>query len=99
MGEDYCVKDIKLAETGRKNISFSIKEMPVLEKIKQRFSKEKPFEGLRIGMALHITTETALLVEALVAGGADVAICSCNPLSSQDDSCAYLADKGIKVFG
>ncbi len=97
--ENYSIKDIALAEKGRKNIAYSIKEMPVLSKIKARFEAEKPLAGIRVGMALHITTETAYLVDTLVAGGAEVAICSCNPLSSQDDSCAYLADKGVKVFG
>lgn len=96
--ENYCVKDISLAEDGRKNISFSIKEMPVLTKVKERFSKEKPLKGIRIGMALHITTETAYLVDTLIDGGAEVAICSCNPLSSMDDCIAYLAEKGVKVF-
>ncbi len=97
--ENYCIKDINLAEKGKKNISYSIKELPVLTKIKERFEAEKPLVGIKVGMALHITTETAYLVDVLVAGGAEVAICSCNPLSSQDDSCAYLASKGIKCFG
>ena len=100
MNQDkYCVRDISLAETGRKNISFSIKEMPVLTKIKQRFEREKPLKGIRVGMALHITTETAYLVETLIAGGALVSICSCNPLSTQDNSAAYLAKIGVSVFG
>jgi adenosylhomocysteinase len=97
--EDYSIKDISLAEQGRQNISYSISEMPVLTRLKARFEAEKPLAGIRVGMALHITTETAYLVDTLVAGGAEVAICSCNPLSSQDDSCAYLAAKGVKVFG
>ena len=96
--ENYIIKDISLAEKGRKNISLSIKEMPVLTKIKERYEKEKPFDGIKIGMALHITTETAYLVDVLVAGGAEVAICGCNPLSSMDDCVAYLAKKGVKVY-
>jgi len=96
---NYSIRDIALAESGRRNVSFSIKEMPVLAAIKQRFEREKPLKGLCIGMSLHITTETAFLVDALEAGGASVAICSCNPLSSMDDCIAYLAKKGVKVFG
>ncbi len=95
----YCIRDISLAERGRKNISYTIKEMPVLSRIKARFEKERPLTGMRVGMALHITTETAYLVDTLTAGGAEVAICSCNPLSTQDDCAAYLAKKGISVFG
>ncbi len=95
----YSIRDISLAETGRKNIAFSITELPVLTIIKRRFEQEKPLKGIRVGMALHITTETAYLVDTLVAGGASVAICSCNPLSTQDDSSAYLAKEGVQVFG
>jgi adenosylhomocysteinase len=65
----------------------------------KRFEKEKPLKGIRVGLALHITTETAYLVDLLIAGGAEVAICSCNPLSTQDDSAAYLAAKGVRCFG
>ena len=96
---DYCIRDISLAENGRKNVSFTVKEMPVLTRVKERFEKERPLKGLKIGMALHITTETAYLVDTLTAGGAEVAICSCNPLSSMDDCIAYLAKRGVKVFG
>jgi len=96
---DHIIRDIALAEAGRRNVSFSVKEMPVLTEIKRRFGKERPLEGLRIGMSLHITTETAYLVDTLTAGGAKVAICSCNPLSSMDDCIAYLASEGVNVFG
>ena len=73
--------------------------MPVLAAIRERFNKEKPFKGLRIGACLHVTTETANLVLALTAGGADVALCASNPLSTQDDVAATLAiDHGVKVF-
>lgn len=72
--------------------------MPALQKVRGKFEREKPFKNLRIGMALHVTKETGVLVETLIAGGADVSIASCNPLSTQDDVAAYLAKKGIKVF-
>lgn len=72
--------------------------MPALLRIRQRFQYEKPFKDLKIGMALHVTKETGVLVETLIAGGASVSIASCNPLSTQDDTAAYLAKKGISVF-
>jgi len=72
--------------------------MPVLNQIKNRFSKEKPLKGLTLGACLHVTKETAVLAEALVAGGAKVALCGSNPLSTQDDVAAALADEGINVF-
>ena len=95
----YSVKDISLAEQGLRNIEFAEREMGALMKVKERFSKEKPLKGLRVGMALHLTKETAVLVKTLQAGGADVAISGCNPLSTQDDVAAALAKLGIKVFG
>lgn len=101
MGEtaNYAVKDISLAEQGLKNIEFAEREMGALLKVRERFAKEKPLKGLRIAMALHVTKETAVLVKTLIAGGAEVAISSCNPLSTQDDVAAALAKSGIKVFG
>ncbi len=94
----YFVKDLELAEQGEKNIEFAEQHMGALLKIRERFEREKPLKGIRIGMALHMTKETAALLKTLVAGGADVAICSCNPLSTQDDAAAALAKAGIKVF-
>ncbi|MBI2143695.1 adenosylhomocysteinase [Candidatus Woesearchaeota archaeon] len=94
----YCVKDISLAEQGMKNIEFAEREMGALMKVKERFAREKPLKGLRVGMALHVTKETAVLVKTLIAGGAEVAISGCNPLSTQDDVAAALAKSGIKVF-
>ncbi|MBW2999595.1 adenosylhomocysteinase, partial [Candidatus Woesearchaeota archaeon] len=94
-GENYEVKDIKLAEQGKKNIEWAESQMGALLKVKQRFEREKPLEGIKIGMALHITKETAVLVKTLIAGGADVAVSSCNPLSTQDDVAAALAEEGI----
>jgi adenosylhomocysteinase len=95
----YEVKNLTLAEQGRLNIELAEKRMPALIKIRKRFKKEKPFAGLTIGMALHITKETAVLVRTLREGGARVAIASCNPLSVQDDVAAALAKEGVFVFG
>lgn len=95
---DYEVKDIGLAEQGRLNIEYAERNMPIMLTIKKRMEKEKPFEGKTIGLALHVTKETAVLVRTLVAGGAKVAIASCNPLSTQDDVAAALAKDGIAVF-
>ncbi len=96
--ETYSVKDISLAEQGMKNIELAEKRMPALLKIRDRFKKEKPFAQLTIGMALHVTKETAILVRTLIAGGAKVAIAGCNPLSTQDDVAAALAKEGVAVF-
>jgi adenosylhomocysteinase len=95
----YEVKDLRLAEQGMLNIELAEQQMAIVLKIRERFRKEKPFKGLRIGMALHLTKETAVLVRTLVAGGAEVSIASCNPLSTQDDVAAALAKEGVSVFG
>jgi len=97
-GNNYEVKDIKLAEQGMLNLEIAESRMQALMKVKQRFAKEKPLKGVRIGMALHVTKETGILVRTLIAGGADVAITGCNPLSTQDDVAAALAKEGIKVW-
>lgn len=97
-GTDYEVKDIKLAEQGALNIEWAEMQMGALLKIRDRFAKEKPLKGLRVGMALHVTKETAALVRTLIAGGSDVAITGCNPLSTQDDVAAALAKEGVKVW-
>lgn len=97
-GENYEVKDLKLAEQGKLNLEWAEMEMEALMKIKKQFEKEKPLKGTRIGMALHVTKETGILVRTLIAGGADVAITGCNPLSTQDDVAAALAKEGIKVW-
>ena len=94
----YKVKDIKLANQGKMNIEYAESQMGSLLKVKERFSKEKPLKGLRVGMALHVTKETAVLVRTLIAGGADVAITGCNPLSTQDDVAAALAEEGVEVY-
>ncbi len=95
---EYEIKDPALAEQGEKNIIWAEQHMKALMKIKERFAKEKPLLGLRVGMALHVTKETANLVSTLIAGGADVAITGCNPLSTQDDVSAALAKRGVKVW-
>lgn len=94
----YEVKDISLAEQGKLNIEIAESRMQALMKVKQRFLAEKPLKGIRIGMALHVTKETGVLVRTLMAGGADVAITGCNPLSTQDDVASALAKEGIKVW-
>jgi adenosylhomocysteinase len=98
-GAHYEVKDMGLAEQGKLNIELAESRMEVVMKIKERFAKEKPFTGMTIGLALHLTKETAVLVKAIRAGGAKVAIASCNPLSTQDDVAAALAEEGISVYG
>src|SRR3989338_7068009 len=98
MSEDYFVKDIKLAEQGRKNIEWAEMQMGALLEVKKRFEKEKPLNGMSVGMALHVTKETAVLVRTLASGGAEVAITGCNPLSTQDDVAAALAEEGVKVW-
>ncbi|HLC19506.1 MAG TPA: adenosylhomocysteinase [Candidatus Nanoarchaeia archaeon] len=94
----YHVKDISLAEQGMKNIAWAEQQMGALMKVKERLTKQKPFKNLKIGIALHPTKETAVLVKTLQAGGADVALCACNPLSTQDDVAAALASEGVKIF-
>jgi adenosylhomocysteinase len=96
---DCDIKDKKLAEKGKLRIEWAGHEMPVLKLIKERFAKEKPLKGIRLSACLHITTETANLAEVLKAGGAEVALCASNPLSTQDDVAASLvADMGIPTF-
>ena len=93
------VKDLKLASDGIMRIKWAAREMPVIGQIRERFSKEKPFDGVRISGCLHITSETANLAIALKEGGADVVMCASNPLSTQDDVAAALVEEwGIPVF-
>jgi adenosylhomocysteinase len=96
---DCDVKDIALAEKGKARIEWADQEMRVLAQIRERFEKEKPLHGMRIGACLHVTTETANLMRTLVAGGAEVSLCASNPLSTQDDAAAALCEhEGIDVF-
>ena len=97
--KDYEVADIRLAAQGKLNIEYAEASMPIMTGIRRRFEKELPFSGLTIGLALHITKETAVLVRTLRAGGAKVALASCNPLSTQDDVAAALAEGGFMVYG
>jgi len=94
----YDIKDPSLASEGRQRIRWAAQEMPVLRLIRERFEREKPLKGAKISGCLHITTETANLAHTLVAGGADLALCASNPLSTQDDVAAALAEDGISVF-
>jgi len=96
---DYDIKDIKLAKGGKPRIEWANRQMPVLNLIKKRFKKEKPLKGTRIGACLHVTSETANLLDTLKAGGADVAVCASNPLSTQDDVAASIVkDYKIPTF-
>jgi adenosylhomocysteinase len=97
-GEFFEVKDLKQAEQGMKNLELAELNMGALMEVRRRFEKEKPLEGVRIGLALHVTKETGNLVRTLISGGADVAITGCNPLSTQDDVAAALAKEGVKVW-
>jgi len=93
------IKDTSLASQGEKQIELAEMRMSGLLKIRERFKKEQPLAGHVVGMALHITKETAALVKTLSEGGAKVAIAGCNPLSTQDDVAAALASQGFSVFG
>jgi adenosylhomocysteinase len=96
--EEFQVKDKNLAPQGHLQIEWASAHMPVLNQVKNRFSKEKPLKGLMLGACLHVTKETAVLVDTLMAGGAQVALCGSNPLSTQDDVAAALAEKNVHVF-
>jgi len=98
-GKNYDVKSLALAEQGRKRILWANQDMPVLRRVRERFQKERPLEGLRFSACLHVTAETANLVQTLKAGGAQVVLCASNPLSTQDDVAAALVnDERIPVF-
>src|SRR5919112_2248888 len=91
------IRDAGLAETGRARIDWADAQMPVLRSLGERFAVERPLDGIRIGACLHVTSETANLVRALRAGGAQVALCAPNPLSTQDDVAAALVADGVEV--
>ncbi len=96
---DHDIKDVRLADEGRRRTEWAERSMPVLRQLRERFARERPLAGKRLAACLHVTTETANLVVALQAGGADVALCASNPLSTQDDVAAHLVrDHGTKVF-
>lgn len=96
---NHDIKDLNLAEGGKKRIEWAEHDMPVLKSVREKFAKEKPFEGKKLSCCLHVTCETANLVRSLKEGGADVLLCASNPLSTQDDVAASLVrDFGIAVF-
>ncbi len=95
----HDIKDINLAKKGKLRIEWAEQEMPVLRSITERFRKEKPLKGFKLAACLHVTTETANLMETLKAGGAEVALCASNPLSTQDDVAASLVKfSNMSVF-
>jgi adenosylhomocysteinase len=95
----HDVKDLSLAATGRLKIEWAEQSMPVLRQVRERFAREQPLKGIRLGACLHVTTETAVLMLTLKAGGAQLALCASNPLSTQDDTAAALVrEYEIPVF-
>jgi adenosylhomocysteinase len=96
---DYDIKDISLAEKGRLRMEWAEMAMPVSKLIRSRFEEEKPLKGMRLSACLHVTTETAVLMRTLSAGGAQLTLCASNPLSTQDDVAAYLVKElNLPVF-
>src|SRR4030042_1028534 len=96
--EDSKIKDPSLASKGHLQIEWASNHMPVLSQIQKRFSKEEPLKGLTLGVCLHVTKETGVLIETFLASGAKVALCGSNPLSTQDDVAAALAEEDAKVY-
>src|SRR5579884_1229283 len=95
---NYDVRDLALAGRGQQRIQWAARHMPVLSQVQTEFAARQAFRGKRIAASLHITTETAVLLSALQAGGAEIALCASNPLSTKDDVCAALVESGIQVF-
>ena len=98
MAQDYIVKDISLADFGRKEISIAETEMPGLMAVREEYGPKQPLKGARIAGSLHMTIQTAVLIETLKALGADIRWVSCNIYSSQDHAAAAIAAAGIPVF-
>src|SRR3954470_21165185 len=96
--QDYKIADISLADFGRKEISIAEKEMPGLMSIREKYAKSKPLAGVRVMGSLHMTIQTAVLIETLVDLGASVRWCSCNIFSTQDHAAAAIAQSGVPVF-
>ncbi|WP_218240763.1 adenosylhomocysteinase, partial [Pseudomonas sp. 2822-17] len=90
--------DMALAPDGHLKIDWVKEHMPVLNKIREEFERTKPFQGLKVAISLHLEAKTAYLAKVVQAGGADVYITGSNPLSTQDDVCAALAESGVTVF-
>ncbi len=95
---NYDITDISLAPEGALKSEWADQQMPVLQGIRERFAETKPLDGIRIAACLHVTSETSNLAKTLVAGGAELALCASNPLSTQDDIAAHLVSEGISVF-
>src|SRR5216110_813579 len=96
--QDFKVRDITLADWGRKEISIAEKEMPGLMAIREKYAPSKPLQGVRVTGSLHMTIQTAVLIETLVALGAQVRSASCNIFSTQDHAAAAIAKAGVPVF-
>src|SRR5215213_10353738 len=95
----YDIKDLKLADEGKRRTEWAERSMPVLRQIRARFVKEQPLKGIKLSACLHVTTETANLMHTLRAAGAEIALCASNPLSTQDDVAAHLVrDHGVHVY-
>ncbi len=95
----YDIKDLTLADEGKRRTEWAERSMPVLRQIRARFGKERPLKGIKLSACLHVTTETANLMQTLRAAGAEIALCASNPLSTQDDVAAHLVrDHGVHVY-
>ena len=97
-GNDYKVADMSLAAWGRKEIAIAETEMPGLMSLRKEFGREKPLQGARIIGCLHMTIQTAVLIETLIALGAEVRWSSCNIFSTQDHAAAAMAAAGVPIF-
>ena len=95
---NYKVADLSLAEQGRKKLAWAEARMPVMARMREMYSKTKPLAGMRVAGCLHVTKETAILIRTLRAAGAEVSWSGCNPLSTQDDVAAALADEGTSIY-
>lgn len=96
--EKFKVRDISLAEAGKKKIEWAEAHMPVMMALRKKYSQTKPLKGMRIAGCIHVTKETAVLVKTFIAAGAEVSWSGCNPLSTQDDIAAALAAEGVSIY-
>src|SRR5579859_5893940 len=94
----YDIRDLALAEQGKRRISWAARTMPVLQQVQAEFAETRPFAGHRIAASLHLTPETAVLMQTLQAGGAQLTLCASNPLSTRDDVCAAMVAAGMSVY-